>query len=110
MLDLVGHRSRAARMTEARSITPATQRGYSPVWRLHCRSKTRIGPQLAATLQNKIPGLKPLQRCQITKVFYTGDEGGIVCSLDLPGGAGKEVYLASITHLVFVPDCLWRGG
>ncbi|HWJ17166.1 MAG TPA: hypothetical protein VNR65_00415, partial [Geobacterales bacterium] len=65
--------------------------------------ETCIGPQLAATLQNKIPGLKPLQRCQITKVFYTGDEGGIVCSLDLPGWAGKEVYLASITHLVFDP-------
>jgi hypothetical protein len=62
--------------------------------------ESRIGPQFAAVLQNKIPNLKPLQRCQISQVLYTGDEGGIVCGLDLPAAAGKEVYLASITHLV----------
>jgi hypothetical protein len=65
--------------------------------------ESRIGPQLAAVLQNKIRNPKPLQRCQISQVFYTGDEGGIVCGLDLPAAAGKEVYLASITHLVFDP-------
>src|SRR5271166_1183887 len=36
--------------------------------------ESRIGPQLAAVLQNKIRNLKPLQRCQISQVFYTGDE------------------------------------
>ena len=65
--------------------------------------ESRIGPQLAAILKDKIPNLKPLQRCQISRVFYTGDEGGIVCSLQLPEAGGDEVYLASITQLLFDP-------
>ena len=32
--------------------------------------ESRIGPQLAAILKDKIPNLKPLQRCQISRVFY----------------------------------------
>ena len=36
-------------------------------------------------------------------MFYTGDEGGIVCSLELPEAGGDEVYLASITQLLFDP-------
>src|SRR5271157_4353034 len=55
--------------------------------------ESRVGPQLAAILKDKIPNLKPLQRCQISRVFYTGDEGGIVCSLELPEAGGDEVYL-----------------
>jgi hypothetical protein len=65
--------------------------------------ETCIGSQLATLLRDKIPDLKPLQRCQISQVFYTGEEGGIVCGLDLAEAAGKEMYLASITHLVFDP-------
>jgi hypothetical protein len=65
--------------------------------------ESRISPQLAAILRDKIPNLKPLQRCQISRVFYTGDDGGIVCSLELPEADAGEVYLASITHLLFDP-------
>jgi hypothetical protein len=65
--------------------------------------ETRIGPQLAVLLRDKMPDLKPFQRCQVTKVFYTGDEGGILCHLDLTEDASEEVYLTSITHLVFDP-------
>ncbi len=65
--------------------------------------ESRIGPQLVAILKDKIPNLKPLQRCQISRVFYTGDEGGIVCGLELPEADAGEVYLASITHLLFDP-------
>jgi hypothetical protein len=65
--------------------------------------EARIGPQLAATIRDKIPGVKPFQRCQISRVFYTGDEGGIICGLDLPEACGKEVYFVSITHLMFSP-------
>ena len=65
--------------------------------------ESRIGPQLAAILKDKIPNLKPLQRCQISRVFYTGDEGGIVCSLELPEADAGEACLASITHLLFDP-------
>ena len=65
--------------------------------------ESRIGPQLAVLLKDKIPDLKPLQRCRISRVLYTGDEGGIVCSLELPEAGGDEVYLASITQLLFDP-------
>ena len=65
--------------------------------------ESRVGPQLATILKDKIPNLKPLQRCQISRVFYTGDEGGIICSLELPEAGGDEAYLASITQLLFDP-------
>jgi len=62
-----------------------------------------IGPQLAATLRDTMPGLKPFQPCQISKVFYTGNEGGIVCALHLPEAPSEEMLVASITHLMFDP-------
>lgn len=63
--------------------------------------ETRVSPQLAMSLQDSVPGLQPLQLCHITGLFYTGDEGGILCVLDLKGAVEREVILVSITHLVF---------
>jgi hypothetical protein len=61
----------------------------------------RVLPQLAVALQDKAPGLEPFQPCRIVQVHYTGDEGGIVCLLDLVGADDKSAILASITHLAF---------
>lgn len=61
----------------------------------------QVSPRLAATLQDRAPGLQPLQPCQITQVHYAGDEGGIVCRLDLAGADDKDVFFVSITHLAF---------
>ena len=63
--------------------------------------ETQVSPQLAVTLRDSVPGIRPLQRCQITQVHYAGDEGGILCCLDLTGAEGKDVFVVSITHLAF---------
>ncbi len=42
--------------------------------------------------------VKRNQRLQIYSILYTGDEGGILCSIT-PPGAAKEVQLVSLTHL-----------
>ncbi|HEY1294039.1 MAG TPA: hypothetical protein VGJ60_13250 [Chloroflexota bacterium] len=38
----------------------------------------------------------------ITRVFYAGDEGGIVCDVTPRHGA-KEVFIVSLTHLRIAP-------
>jgi hypothetical protein len=41
------------------------------------------------------------ERCQVIDVIYTGDEGGIICCLDIGGPHTKNAHLVSITHLGF---------
>jgi hypothetical protein len=63
-----------------------------------------VSPPLVATLRDCAPGLQPFQRCKITKLHYTGDQGGILCCLDLADAMApdcNEVVLVSITHLMF---------
>src|ERR1700674_2256640 len=43
-----------------------------------------------------IPG-----KCNVIDVVYSGDEGGIVCCLDIGGPNAKVAHLVSITHLSF---------
>ena len=62
-----------------------------------------VSPQLAKSLQDRGPGLTPFQRCCITQIYYVGDEGGIVCGLDLVGAACEDIFFVSITHLCFDP-------
>jgi hypothetical protein len=61
----------------------------------------RATPELQASLLGQIGGAVPAQ-CAITWIYYMGDEGGIVCKLDLGANAGKEAF-TSITHLRFDP-------
>jgi len=57
--------------------------------------------ELAATIRAKSPGTDVPRRCTVTWASYSGDEGGIVCKLDLgPEETGKDFFV-SITHLVF---------
>ena len=39
-------------------------------------------PPMLAQLQEQAPGLELSPPCQITEIYYAGDEGGIVCKLD----------------------------
>lgn len=39
----------------------------------------------------------------IRRMFYAGDEGGIVCDVT-PGRGAKEVFIVSLTHLRVAPD------
>ena len=50
-------------------------------------------------LREKSPDLALPRRCEITTIYYLGDEGGIICALDLPDT--KNVHFISITHLTF---------
>jgi hypothetical protein len=59
--------------------------------------------QLAATVRQQSSGGYIPRQCEVTAVHYLGDEGGIICRLDLRGGDGRHGFLASITHLEFDP-------
>jgi hypothetical protein len=59
----------------------------------------RMTPELAAALQAP----NPAQNCTITWISYAGDEGGIVCGLDL-AQESNSATVVSITHLRFHPN------
>jgi hypothetical protein len=61
----------------------------------------RITPELQASLGPQTGGRVAAQ-CAVTWITYMGDEGGIVCKLDLGSDTGKEAF-TSITHLRFDP-------
>jgi hypothetical protein len=61
----------------------------------------RITPELQASLCQQTGGTVPAQ-CAVTWITYMGDQGGIVCKLDLGSNAAKEAFI-SITHLRFDP-------
>jgi len=59
-------------------------------------------PELTATLRTPDAPTGIQAACSIIALHYVGDEGGIVCGLDVAAATGKAVY-ASITHLRFHP-------
>jgi len=63
-----------------------------------------IMPQLAAVFRARSPGLDVPRRCRVVWADYMGDEGGIVCQLDLGAGTGAEAHIVSITHLLIDPS------
>jgi hypothetical protein len=62
----------------------------------------RLTPELRSSLASQNGGALIPADCRITHLHYIGDEGGIVCKLDLGEGVEKEAYV-SITHLRFNP-------
>ncbi len=62
----------------------------------------RLTPELAATLRTPDAATAIPAACSVIAVHYAGDEGGIVCGLDVVTANDKAVY-ASITHLRFDP-------
>ncbi len=40
-------------------------------------------------------------RCRVVDIHYAGEEGGIVCKLNLRGSETKQAFYVSITHLIF---------
>ena len=63
--------------------------------------RARITPELRASLCKQTGGTVPEQGA-VTWITYMGDEGGIVCKLDLGSNAGEAAF-TSITHLRFDP-------
>ncbi len=63
----------------------------------------RMTPELAATLQaDAAAGQRIGPACVVTSISYAGDDGGVMCKLDLLNETGKSVHV-SITHLRFDP-------
>ena len=60
----------------------------------------RLAPELQASLRGQNAGTAIPASCQVKWVTYMGDEGGIVCKLDLGPDVEKEAF-TSITHLRF---------
>ncbi len=57
-----------------------------------------VSPELGAQVRQTSPEVE-LKRCQITRVDYAGDEGGIMCQLDF--GHEESRFFVSITYLRF---------
>jgi hypothetical protein len=60
-----------------------------------------LTPQLAALLRKEKPGVSVPRACPITQVDYAGDEGGIMCKLEMDSEIGSAAFYVSITHLTF---------
>lgn len=67
--------------------------------------ETRLSPNVKRTLAKQSPESTIPDRCMVTKIFYMGDEGGIVCGLDIGGPDTKTPFIVSITHLIFDRRC-----
>ncbi len=57
-------------------------------------------PPMLAQLREQAPGLDLSPRCQITEIYYAGDEGGILCKITF-GRDDPKGFFVSITHLTF---------
>jgi hypothetical protein len=57
--------------------------------------------QLAALVREERPGISVPPACPITRVDYAGDEGGIMCRLEIGSEDESAVFYVSITHLAF---------
>jgi hypothetical protein len=60
-----------------------------------------VGHEVAAVFDEQSRGVDPLRRYPITQVDYAGDEGGIVCKVELGPQNDDKALFASITHLRF---------
>ena len=60
-----------------------------------------IGRQAHKALRKELPDSVLPNRCQITSIYYAGDEGGILCTLEFDPPDTKKRHIISITHLTF---------
>jgi len=65
----------------------------------------RLSHDLKVMIRRQVASISPPQQCQVVEVFYTGDEGGISCRLDLDGQDTHDPIIVSITHLKFDKHC-----
>lgn len=63
--------------------------------------QTNIPRYLGKNLASQSPNIPIAEQCNVIDVVYSGDEGGIVCCLDIGGANTAVAHLVSITHLIF---------
>jgi hypothetical protein len=56
---------------------------------------------LIASLRERNSATRVTLDCEVAKVVYMGDEGGVTCQVTFDREEEKEVFLVSITHLAF---------
>jgi hypothetical protein len=59
-----------------------------------------LTPQLATIVRERLPQSDLPPECRVTAIAYAGEEGGIMCKLQL-GNDGEHVFYVSVTQLVF---------
>ena len=59
--------------------------------------ETRLSSNVKGALTRQSPDIVIPDRCMVVKIFYTGDEGGIVCGLDIGGPDTKTPLIVSIS-------------
>jgi hypothetical protein len=52
-------------------------------------------------LRERLSAAKITWNCKVIDVFYTGDEGGVTCHVIFDEEEKQQVFLVSITYLVF---------
>src|SRR5207245_2121388 len=72
---------------------------------LHSYLPIRAFPtkELVRTLRRRGVKASVDRALSIKRVFYAGDEGGIVCDVT-PSQGAKEVFVVSLTHLRIAPE------
>jgi hypothetical protein len=63
--------------------------------------KTKLSQILMGTLVKQYAELEVHEICNVLSIFYMGEEGGIMCGLDIGGTDTKTPCIVSITHLHF---------
>ena len=63
--------------------------------------ETRLTASLIQTLSKGSPDVAIPTKCNVVSVVYAGEEGGILCALDIGGPDTQAVHLVSITYLIF---------
>jgi hypothetical protein len=63
--------------------------------------QTNIPRYLGKSLAERSSNIPISGQCNVIDVVYSGDEGGIVCCLDIGGPNTAVAHLVSITHLTF---------
>jgi hypothetical protein len=63
----------------------------------HLPMRAYATPPLVQAVRRQGADIKVNDAVKIDSVLYLGDEGGVACSIGLPGG--KTVVVTSITHL-----------
>lgn len=56
---------------------------------------------LVRTFSERLARPAPVTRCRVVDIHYAGEEGGIVCKLEMEGQKADEGFFVSITHLIF---------
>ena len=60
-----------------------------------------VTPAIAALIKERGLAIHPAGKYQVISFDYAGDEGGIVCKLEIGPSDDPKVLIASLTHLVF---------